>query len=190
MNCITKEENTKGKRYLIGPSSGLRQITMRFMLHMDLILIRTNILCYTKSQGEKCMDKEQIADKLTEMGYNAVLENGVIMCTLASEKAARGLKKTLKELSYNGSWGYRIRKDVQNEAETVCSGENSDEILDNGDAKRNVVLPHEELSEHSGFREHREQAESNGSLQDDESECESLADEQIDGQMSIMDLLG
>lgn len=136
------------------------------------------------------MDKEQVSAKLTEMGYNAVLDGSVIMCTLESEKAARRLRKALKELSYNGSWGYRIRKDVQNEAETVCSGENSGEISDNGDSTRDVVLPHEKLSEHSGFREHREQAESSGSLQDDESECESLADEQIYGQMSIMDLLG
>ena len=54
----------------------------------------------------------------------------------------------------------------------------------------NLVLPHEELSEHSGFREHREQAESNGSVPDDESEYRSLEEEQIEGQMSIMDLFG
>lgn len=136
------------------------------------------------------MDKEQIAAKLTEMGHNAVLENGVIMCTLASEKSARGLKKALRDLSYNGSWGYRIRKDVKNEAETVCSGENSDESSNSGNADGNLVLPHEELSEHPGFREHREQAESNGSLPDDESERRGIEEIQIEGQMSIMDLLG
>lgn len=116
------------------------------------------------------MDKDQIAAKLAEMGYKSVLENGVVMCTLESEKTTRELKKVLKELSYNGSWGYRIRKGVKNEAETVCSGENSSEVSDGGGSARDVVLPHEELSEYSGIREHREQAESNGSLQDDESE--------------------
>lgn len=116
------------------------------------------------------MDKEQVSAKLTEMGYNAVLDGSVIMCTLESEKAARRLRKALKELSYNGSWGYRIRKDVKNEAEAVCSGENSSEVSDGGGSARDVVLPHEELSEYSGIREHREQAESNGNLPNDESE--------------------
>ena len=119
------------------------------------------------------MDKEQVSAKLTEMGYNAVLDGSVIMCTLESEKAARRLRKALKELSYNGSWGYRIRKDVKNEAEAVCSGENSDEVSNSGTTAGDVVLSHEELSDHSGFREHREQAESNGSVPNDESERRS-----------------
>ena len=136
------------------------------------------------------MDKNEISAELTEMGYNAVLDGSVIMCTLESEKAARRLRKALKELSYNGSWGYRIRKDVKNEAETICSGENSGEVSNSGDSARNMVLSHEKLSWHSGFREDKVQTESNGSLQDDEPECKDLADEQIDGQMSIMDLLG
>lgn len=136
------------------------------------------------------MEKNEIAAKLTEMGYKTILENGVVMCTLESEKAARGLKKALKELSYNGSWGYRIRKDLKDEVEAVCSGENSGEVSDSEDSARDVVLPHEELSEHSGIWDHREQEESNGSVPDDESGCRSVEEEQIEYQMSIMDLFG
>lgn len=55
------------------------------------------------------MDKDQIVAKLTEMGYKAVLDGNVIMCTINSQKAVRGLKNTLRGLFYSGSWGYRIK---------------------------------------------------------------------------------
>lgn len=64
------------------------------------------------------MDKNEIAAKLTEIGYKSTLENGVIMCMLDSPKAVNGLNKKLKELSYNGSWGYRIAKEGKDENES------------------------------------------------------------------------
>lgn len=114
------------------------------------------------------MEKEQIAEKLTGMGYKSVLENGVIMCAVNNRKDAREVENALTDLSYHGSWGYQI-KGGADEAEAIHSGGDTNEVQDSRNAERNVVLPHEGISEHSSVREHREQAESEESVSDDES---------------------
>ena len=60
------------------------------------------------------MSKEETATKLSEMGYNAVLDSGVIMITVADEKTAKKANKAVKEIGYNSSWGYRIEKNERN----------------------------------------------------------------------------
>lgn len=56
------------------------------------------------------MTKEQYTAKLLEMGYNAVLENGVIMIAVTDEKTAKKANKAVKEIGYNASYGVRIER--------------------------------------------------------------------------------
>lgn len=81
------------------------------------------------------MDKVWITAKLTEMGYKAVLENGVIMCMISNQKAAREVKNILKDLLYYGSWGYRIKK-IENATE---SGLLNHELAEQSDGQMSIM---------------------------------------------------
>ena len=54
------------------------------------------------------MSKEEAVIKLSEMGFKAVLDSGVIMITVADKKSAKKANKAVKEIEYNASWGWRI----------------------------------------------------------------------------------
>lgn len=54
------------------------------------------------------MSKEEAVIKLSEMGFKAVLDSGVIMITVTDEKTAKKANKAVKEIGYNASWGWRI----------------------------------------------------------------------------------
>ena len=60
------------------------------------------------------MSKEEATTMLSEMGYNAVLDSGVIMITVADEKTAKKANKAVKEIGYNASWGWRIETNERN----------------------------------------------------------------------------
>ena len=54
------------------------------------------------------MSKEEAVIKLSEMGFKAVLDSGVIMITVTDEKTAKKANKAVKEIGYHASWGWRI----------------------------------------------------------------------------------
>lgn len=56
------------------------------------------------------MSKEEYAVKLSEMGFNATIIDGIIMITVDDEKTAKKANKAIKEAGYNASWGITIRK--------------------------------------------------------------------------------
>ena len=53
------------------------------------------------------MSKEETTEKLKEMGFNASLENGVVMVTVKLDAERNGVSKAIKELGLRGSWGTR-----------------------------------------------------------------------------------
>lgn len=53
------------------------------------------------------MSKEECISKLIEQGFNACLDNGVVMVTVASEVERNRAEKAIKELGLRGSWGSR-----------------------------------------------------------------------------------
>lgn len=56
------------------------------------------------------MSKEEYATELVKMGFKALLECGVIIITIESEKDAKKANKAIKEIGYKSSWGWRIEK--------------------------------------------------------------------------------
>lgn len=54
------------------------------------------------------MSKDQAVSQLSNLGFNATLESGVIMITVADEKTAKKANKAIKEIGYDASWGWRI----------------------------------------------------------------------------------
>lgn len=54
------------------------------------------------------MSKEQAVLQLSNLGFNAVLESGVIMITVADEKTVKKANKAVKDIGYDASWGWRI----------------------------------------------------------------------------------
>ena len=57
------------------------------------------------------MSKEECVTKLSNLGYEATLENGVVMITIKNENLLKTVKKTLTEIGYNSSWGVKIGKE-------------------------------------------------------------------------------
>lgn len=53
-------------------------------------------------------NKDQAVSQLSNLGFNATLESGVIMITVADEKTAKKANKAVKEIRYDASWGWRI----------------------------------------------------------------------------------
>lgn len=58
------------------------------------------------------MNKDQAVSQLSNLGFNAVLESGVIIITVADEKTAKKAEKAIKEIGYDASWGWRIERKV------------------------------------------------------------------------------
>lgn len=61
------------------------------------------------------MSKEEYVRIITQNGYIATLESGVIILTLDSEKSLKKAFKDVRSIGYNASLGARIRKAVQDE---------------------------------------------------------------------------
>ena len=61
------------------------------------------------------MSKEEYVRIITQNGYTAALESGVIILTLDSEKLIKKAFKDVRSMGYNASLGARIRKAVQDE---------------------------------------------------------------------------
>lgn len=53
-------------------------------------------------------NKDKAVSQLSNLGFNATLESGVIMITVADEKTAKKANKAVKEIAYDASWGWRI----------------------------------------------------------------------------------
>lgn len=60
------------------------------------------------------MSKEQAVLQLLNLGFNTVLESGVIMITVADEKTTKKANKAVKEIGYDASWGVRVEKGNEN----------------------------------------------------------------------------
>lgn len=60
------------------------------------------------------ISKEETVTKLSNLGYKADLEGGVVMITITDEKLLKTVKNTLAEIGYNASWGVRIGKENEN----------------------------------------------------------------------------
>lgn len=56
------------------------------------------------------MSKEEYVRIITQNGYTAALESGVIILTLDSEKSLKKAFKDVRSMGYNASLGVRIRK--------------------------------------------------------------------------------
>lgn len=54
------------------------------------------------------MNKDQAVSQLSNLGFNATLESGVIMITVANEKTTKKANKAVKAIGYDASWGWRI----------------------------------------------------------------------------------
>ena len=61
------------------------------------------------------MSKDEALTRLSEMGYNAVLESGVIMITVADEKAVKKANKAVKDIGYDSSYGIKIGNVIDNQ---------------------------------------------------------------------------
>lgn len=55
------------------------------------------------------MSKEEYVRVITQKGYTATLESGVIILTLDSEKALKKAFKDVRNMGYYASLGARIR---------------------------------------------------------------------------------
>ena len=53
------------------------------------------------------MSKEDAVVKLSEMGFSATLESGVVMITVDDEKSRKKANKAIKEIGYVASFGVR-----------------------------------------------------------------------------------
>lgn len=60
------------------------------------------------------MNKDEAVTKLSEMGFKAVLDSGVIMITVVDEKTAKNANKAVKEIGYDSSYGVRIERREDN----------------------------------------------------------------------------
>lgn len=58
------------------------------------------------------MNKDQAVSQLSNLGFNAVLESGVIIITVADEKTAKKANKAIKEIGYDASYGIKIVKEL------------------------------------------------------------------------------
>ena len=47
---------------------------------------------------------------MRKMGYNAILDSGVIIITVDNEKAVKMANKSIKATGYNASYGIRIKQ--------------------------------------------------------------------------------
>ena len=56
------------------------------------------------------MNKDQVVSQLSNLGFNAVLESGVIIITVADEKTAKKANKAVKEIGYDASYGVMIER--------------------------------------------------------------------------------
>lgn len=56
------------------------------------------------------MTKEQYANKLSEMGFNASVLNGIVMIVAKDEKDARKANKAIKDIGYKSSFGITIER--------------------------------------------------------------------------------
>lgn len=54
------------------------------------------------------MDKKKTSVKLSELGFSAYLEDGVVMVNVKNEKEMKAVKKAIKEIGYNRSFGFKI----------------------------------------------------------------------------------
>lgn len=57
----------------------------------------------------KLLSKEEYVRIITQNGYIATLESGVIILTLDSEKSLKKAFKDVRSMGYNASLGARIR---------------------------------------------------------------------------------
>ena len=48
-------------------------------------------------------------NKLSEGGYNAALDSGVIIVTVENEKEFKKVHRFVKDIGYNASYGMRIK---------------------------------------------------------------------------------
>lgn len=59
--------------------------------------------------------KDNTVEKLKSLGYEAYLEDGVVMVNLDDFKHIRAVHKVLKEIGYNASFGFRYKnRDIKN----------------------------------------------------------------------------
>lgn len=65
------------------------------------------------------MSKEEYVRIITQNGYTATLESGVIILTLDSEKLLKKAFKDVRRMGYNASLGARIEEVVQNDQRRV-----------------------------------------------------------------------
>ena len=59
------------------------------------------------------MSKDEAVTKLSEMGFKAVLDSGVIMITVADEKVVKKANKAVKDIGYDASYGIKIESEVE-----------------------------------------------------------------------------
>lgn len=60
-------------------------------------------------KGLKLLSKEEYVRIITQKGYTATLESGVIILTLDNEKTLKKAFKEVRNMGYDASLGARIR---------------------------------------------------------------------------------
>lgn len=59
--------------------------------------------------------KDKTVEELKSLGYEAYLEDGVVMVNLDDFKHIKAVHKVLKEIEYNASFGFRYKnRDIKN----------------------------------------------------------------------------
>lgn len=60
-------------------------------------------------------DKHEAAAKLSEMGFTAIVESGVVMIAVNSISESKAAEKAIKDIGYVCSWGVRVKGDSVND---------------------------------------------------------------------------
>ena len=58
------------------------------------------------------LQKDEAVKRLSEMGFKAVNESGVVMITIPTEKAIKKAQKAIKNIGYKCSWGIRVESEA------------------------------------------------------------------------------
>lgn len=54
------------------------------------------------------MDKQETIKNLSDRGFSSYLEDGIVMVNVKNEKEMKAVKKAIKEIGYNRSFGFKI----------------------------------------------------------------------------------
>lgn len=64
-------------------------------------------------QNTAC-SKDEAVTRLSDMGFKAINDSGVVMITIPTEKAFKKAQRAIKDIDYKFSWGIRVESENYN----------------------------------------------------------------------------